>query len=175
MTKMASSSGVRHPSSKYTAITWKSFSKAPATVTVSLTVSKRRAGHVTTWNAWDLADAQGTVGKRSASSLEGRTKDVQDTKGKTLSPPPPAGPSGDTTGGTRQVKSAHDGRRRAPPAAHNRYPGAFAAPTRPPRSTHSSAGSFTESMLGRHQQQAIRAAIARHHPTINCMPLPSGA
>jgi hypothetical protein len=64
--------------------------KAPATVTAI----RCHVGHVSTANAWELADAQGTVGKRSASSLEGRTKAAQATKGKTLSPPPSAGPSG---------------------------------------------------------------------------------
>ena len=40
--------------------------KAPATVTVT----QCHVAHVTTWNAWELADAQGTVGKRAASCLE---------------------------------------------------------------------------------------------------------
>jgi hypothetical protein len=39
---------------------------APATVAVIQCV----AGNVATWNAWELADDQGTVGKLSASSLE---------------------------------------------------------------------------------------------------------
>ena len=44
---------------------------APAT----LTLIQCRAGNVTTANAWELGDAQGTVRKRSASSLEGTTKE----------------------------------------------------------------------------------------------------
>ena len=45
-------------------------------------VIRCRAGNVSTANAWELGDAQGTVGKRSASSLEGRTKAAQATKGR---------------------------------------------------------------------------------------------
>ena len=40
--------------------------EAPATVAAS----QRHMGNVTTANAWELADAQGTVGKRAASSVE---------------------------------------------------------------------------------------------------------
>ena len=39
---------------------------APATVRVI----QCHAGNVSTWNAWELEDAQGTVGKLSASSFE---------------------------------------------------------------------------------------------------------
>ena len=48
---------------------------APATVTVI----RCCAGNVSTANAWELGDAQGTVGKRSASSLEVR-KDPTKTR-----------------------------------------------------------------------------------------------